>query len=138
MRLHTKLGGLQLSQALRQAKDKGHVGGSVVFAVDSEHASRTHKRAFEIQLGAGNKGLPEGTVDQRGHTMRFRRVRNNNNFNERNRYAATWHEWGWFMREVFEMDPDARWGPEKGWGYRNLADFNSKTDYQFVSEAQTA
>jgi hypothetical protein len=133
MRLHTKLGGYQLSQALQRAKDKGRIGGSVVFAVDSVHGSRTHPRAFELQLGTWDNTLPAGTVDQRGHKLRYRRTRNINR-DDANRYAATWHEWGWLIAEIFDADPSARFGGEKGWGYKNRADFDEKTNWQFDTD----
>jgi hypothetical protein len=133
MRIHTSLGGYQLSQALQRAKDKGRIGSRVVFAVDSAHGSRTHPRAFEIQLGAWDNALPAGTVDQRGKRMRFRRTRNINR-DAANRYAATWHEWGWLIAEIFDADPSARFGGEKGWGYSSRADFDEKTGWQFDAD----
>lgn len=139
MRLHTSLGGLQLAEALQRAKDKGRIDEGVTFAVDSQHHSHTHPRAFEIQLGSDDNRLPPATFDQRGKRMRVRRVRNHTRYESANRFAATWHEWGWFIREVFEMDPDARWGADKSktsyrglWGYSDLADFNEQTANVFA------
>jgi hypothetical protein len=137
MRLHTSLGGLQIAQALQRAKDRGHVGPGVIFAVDIEHRSRTHPRSFEIQLGSWHNDLPAHTFDQRGKRMRVRHTRQNHGWSGP-RYAATWHEWGWFMREVFAMDPGARWGGDKSrssrpvWGYSDLADFNRQTANVFA------
>lgn len=135
MRLHTSLGGLQIAGALQRAKDRNHIGQSVTFAVDTAYKSATHPRAFEIQLGSDdNRDLPPFTFDRRGKRMRVRRARNHTTHMSPNRYAATWHEWGWFIREVFELDPGARWGADKSktslrglWGYSDLADFNKQT-----------
>jgi hypothetical protein len=143
MRLHTSLTWLELRNALQRAKDRGHVSGHVVFAVDTRHKSSTHERAFEIQLGSYDNYLPPGTVDQYGKRMRVRRVRMHPGRDQEEhyyRYAATWHEWGWFIREVFELDPDSRWGADKSktthrglWGYSDLADFNEQTRNQFAN-----
>jgi hypothetical protein len=134
MRLHTKLGGESIARALQQAKSKGRVGRMIVFAVDDEHGSRTHPRAFEIRLGSWDSWLPAGTRDQHGKRTLTRRRRGGEANHGDYPYAATWHEWGWLMAEIWDMDPTARWGGTTGWHYKDRADFDAKTDGAFISE----
>ncbi len=140
MRLHTKLSYAYVYAALKRAKDAGRVTPDVQFLDLEPHKSRTHPFGWEIQLGTYDKySLPAGTVDQRGKAMRVRRYKNSgtrgaagsDGWVTPSAYAATWHEWGWFMAAVFEADPDARWGSLKGWGYRSLGDFTVKTKGAF-------
>jgi len=133
VRLHTKLYWDDINQALKTAQRKGRVGKSVVLAVSEQHESRSHARAFEIQLGSAfgdGSSLPPGAANRYGKPQKMRRARNFPG-GDVYRFAATWHEWGWFMREVFELDRAARWGGA-GWGYKNLADFNDKTGNVFA------
>lgn len=143
MRLHTSLSYGQVHDALRQAKDAGQVTPDVTFEVFTCHGSRTHPRAFEVQLGTSDKySLPEGYRDQYGKLMRVRRYKNTGDRGASSDWAtggcavwsATWHEWGWFMARVFAMDPDARFGSEKGWHYAGFADFMTKTKDAFDLE----
>lgn len=54
-------------------------------------------------------------------------------------WSATWHEWGWFIAEIFKADPGARFdgNPEKSkrpkyiWGYSSPKDFHEKTKHEF-------
>jgi hypothetical protein len=97
----------------------------------------THSHAYEIQLGTYDRdSLPAGYTDQNGYRLRVRRARNASHGEAR--WAATWHEWGWLIAEIFAADPSARWGPNptrsSEWntsGYASPADFNVKTDNQF-------
>jgi len=145
MRLHTKLTYTDLLQALQRAKDAGRVTPDVTFQGCglSLHGSRTHPRAFEVQLGTHDKfSLPAGYTDQNGHRMRVRRYKNSGDGGASSEWAtggcpvwaATWHEWGWFMTEVWAADPTARWGGEKGWGYKDRADFDVKTKGAFLNK----
>jgi hypothetical protein len=130
--------------ALRQAKEAGQVTPDVIF-VDGlvQYRSMTHPRAFEVQLGTHDKfSLPPGTTDQYGKKMRVRRYRNSGSSGASSAWvtggcpvwAATWHEWGWFMANVFAMDPDARFGGATGWRYAGEADFNRKTGNLFNAQ----
>lgn len=148
MRLHTSLTYEQVEAALHRAKGKGHVAtdvqfqdtqpeGAVSYRLMAEHGSHTHDRAFEIQLGVSKldpyQPLPADYVNQFGKRQKTRRSTNGGG----NAWAATWHEWGWFMAEVFAADPDAMFGNRgkpgrPGWGYDGVTDFDQKTNYQFL------
>ena len=138
MRLHTCLYSQSVRDALKRAQDKGLIARDVEMTVFVPGRSRTHDYGYEIQLGTYNQhSLPAGYRDQRGNTMRVRRYRNSNNGCAQ--WAATWHEWGWFIAEIFAADPAARWGtdpnrsarPEWAGGYASPADFHAKTDGVF-------
>lgn len=142
MRLHTKLDREQILTALVKAKAAGHVADDVRFErLEEQPSSRTHDHQFEIQLGVPKAlpyvPLPADYTNQYGKRQKTRRTTNGS----ANNYAATWHEWGWFMAELFEEDPESRWGsdPDRArhpWGYFSQQDFDAKTDYQFVIEAE--
>ena len=147
MRLHTTLTSAQVHDALDRAQQAGHITRDVHFAVWGSYSSRTHPRAFEVQLGTFDKfSLPPGTVDQHGKRMRVRRFKNSGSHGATSEWnhgedvwAATWHEWGWFIAEVFAADPLARFGgnpersryPQYVWGYFSPEDFHVKTDGRF-------
>ena len=130
MKLHTRLTADDIYFALANAKHKGRITQDVQFDPIEAAGSRSHLRAYEIQLGtATGSGLPEHYTNQYGKRQKCRRTRNSRNANLR--FSATWHEWGWFMAEVFNTDPYAMWGSKK-WGYDGRADFNVKTSNQFT------
>lgn len=138
MKLHTKLTDVEVSNALWRAQQKGLVGRDVYFTVFTPGRSLSHPHGYEIMLGSDNRdGLPAGYTDQNGHKLTVRRVRNSNSGEAR--YSATWHEWGWLIREIFDMDPEARWGqdparskrPQYIWGYSSVEDFHEKTNHVF-------
>lgn len=142
MRLHTNLTYAQVYGALSKAQNDGHVTRDVRFIGFASHKSRTHPRAFEVQLGTEDKySLPAGYVDQNGYHLKSRRWKNSGSRGAQtewatgcDEWAATWHEWGWFMAEIFAADPDARFGSVKGWHYAGAADFNTKTGGQFTGQ----
>lgn len=139
MRLHTHLTSAQVGAALSRAQQAGLITPDIQYAVFDEYPSRTHPRAFEIQLGTYSQdSLPAGYTDQNGKSMRVRRARNASHGEAR--WAATWHEWGWFIAAVFDADPGSRWGTNparsrRPWGYFSPADFNLKTHGQFADLA---
>lgn len=137
MRLHTQLDAIDVRNMLEIAKRKGKVTADVVFmpswTFPPEHTSRTHAHAFEIQLGTIDKdSLPKGTLDQHGKKMRVRKYKNAGDSGASTIWAATWFEWGWFILEVFDADPTARWGSEKHPTYADVDDFHDKTRYAFL------
>jgi len=79
--------------------------------------SRKRDHGFEVRLGAPN--LPG------------RRFRNSGQHGRDNVYAATYHEHGWWMMTLFELDPRAIIGQ-----YDGVEDFHVQTAQQFVREAQ--
>lgn len=151
MRLHTRLTYEQVEEALRRAKSKGHIAGdvefqgtqpsgSVSYRLIGQFGSNTHDRAFEVQLGVDRNlpytPLPADYVNQFGKRQKTRRTSNSH---KNTTYAATWHEWGWFMAEIFEADPQAMFGNRgkpgrPGWGYDGRDDFDQKTNWQFDTD----
>jgi hypothetical protein len=147
MRLHTKLTYEQVEAALRRAKNKGHVAtdvqfqgtqpdGAMSYRLIAEYGSRTHNGAFDVQLGVSKYDpyvpLPADYVNQYGKRQKTRRSTNGKHYT----WAATWHEWGWFMAEIFDADPRAMFGNRgkpgrPGWGYDGVDDFDQKTNWQF-------
>jgi hypothetical protein len=134
MRLHTRLTADDIYAALQRAKDAGHIAPAVEFNPIFATGSQTHPRAYEISLTSPEYvPLPE-PVNRYGRVQKTRRRARNGG------WAATWREWGWFMAELFVMDPDSRWGTRprhdgrdnKRWGYFNEADFHSKTNQEFT------
>ena len=145
MKLHTNLTATEVDAALHAAKRKRLIAWDVDFNVFTPGRSLTHAHGYEIHLGTNYQdSLPAGYTDQNGARLRVRRLSGTTQGTAR--YAATWHEWGWFMAEVFAADPGARWGqdparsarPEYAWGYASEADFHRKTDGQFRLHYQQA
>lgn len=114
MRLHTTfLGQGHISEALIRVKYAGHVPGDITFTVLERHESRSRLRAYEIRLGS------------------YRPLAGHRRTNGAGSYwAATYDEWGWFIAEIYDLDPSAIFGP-----YRSRDDFLVKTDYQYNVEA---
>ena len=136
MKLHTKLSGTEVREAMEAAKLAGKVTPDVYFVEYDHGNSRTHAHRFEIQLGTDDKhSLPAGTVDQYGRRMNVRRYKNSGNsgansgFLAEEIYAATWDEWGWFIAEIMRRDPEAVFGT-----YRGIESFNAQTDSKFVPQ----
>ena len=135
MRLHTKLTATGVDQALHRAKAAGRITPDVHMTVLTPGRSQTHAHSYEIQLGTHDRAsLPAGYTDQNGRGLRVRRARNSRHGGAR--YAATWHEWGWLIAEVFAADPGSRWGDNparsrRPWGYFSPEDFHGKTGGQF-------
>lgn len=141
MKLHTNLPSSGVTAALRSAQDKGLITRDVHFTVFTPGRSLTHPHGFEIQLGTYNQdSLPAGYTDQNGRKLRVRRIRGGSHGEAK--WAATWHEWGWLIAEVFAADPGSRWGanparsarPEYALGYASPDDFYAKTEDQFRPE----
>lgn len=138
MKLHTSLTAAEVDAALTQAKARGLIAPDVDFTVFTPGRSLTHPHGYEIQLGTHYQdSLPAGYTDQNGRKMRVRRARGGSHGDAR--WAATWHEWGWLIAQVFAADPGSRWGadparsarPEYAGGYASEADFHEKTDGEF-------
>lgn len=141
MKLHTNLTATEVDAALHRAKGKGLIARDVYFDVFTPGRSQTHPHGYEIHLGTDvQRSLPAGYTDQHGRKLRVRRSSGSNAGSAR--YAATWHEWGWLITEIFAADPGARFGqdparskrPQYAWGYFSPEDFHAKTDGKFKSE----
>jgi hypothetical protein len=123
VRIHTKLDAVAVGSALLRAKDAGHVTPDVGFTGWSAHKSRTHGLVYAVQLGTADRGsLPLPYRDQNGKRMLVRRRMSSG----AGYYAATWHEWGWFIAEIYKLDREAVIGP-----YLNHDDFHWQTDAEF-------
>lgn len=157
MKLHTRLTGTEVRAALQRAKAEGLITPDIRFVTWTPGRSLTHPHGYEIQLGTYDKrSLPAGTRDQHGRAMHVRRFKNTGRRgaasdsawagNDESVWAATWFEWGWFIAEIFEADPDARWGadparcasPSYAWGYASPEDFHAKTGGVFRQPERTS
>lgn len=141
MRLHTDLNSVTVGDCLRLAKAKSKVTQDIQFMQFEGHKSNTHPYAYDVQLGTYDRdSLPAGTVDQHGKNMNVRRYKNSGYMGADSelhgdgaRWSATYFEWGYFMLEVFKLDPNARWGGSaKNPIYRNESDFHEKTGHKFL------
>lgn len=107
-------------EALHRAKATGNVDRQVDFEVLDGRGSRTRKNGYEIRLawygekvkGDGRRWTNSGTSGS--DTGGF--------------YAATYDEWGWFIDELFNADPDMVFGH-----YKDRETFDSMTRNKFGS-----
>jgi hypothetical protein len=146
MKLHTNLSYSDIHAALVQAKIKGLISEDVrLMKLEGPTNSRSHTYGYDFALGTWDKSsLPRGYRDQNGHKLSTRRYSNSGQYGAASEYngeavwSATWHEWGWFMVEIFEADPSACFGSptakRSSWGYKSRADFDEKTNGAFMSE----
>jgi hypothetical protein len=123
MRLHSNiLRYSHIHSALEAAKAAGKVDRSVQFETLDDKGSRTRDHAFEVQLGwYGNKVAGDG-----------RRWKNSGNRgansydNGTGVYAATYDEWGWFIAELYRIDPNLVFGH-----YKDRATFLTMTKHAY-------
>jgi hypothetical protein len=146
MRIHTSLTYSDMWAMLVAAKQAGKITQDIDFTANSMYGSKSHLRAFEIQLGTYDKhSLPPGTKDPRGKAYRVRRFKNSGKSGaysdggggpfgrcDESVYAATYDEWGWFLAYLFAADRLAKAGI-----YDGAADFQRKTDYKFRFEGES-
>lgn len=116
MRIHSDiLEHKDIVHALRTQRDLGRVGPNTYTAVLNEHGSRKRARAWEIKLEAIEKIPGDG-----------RRFGNSGGYGSTSQttgeYSATYDEWGWFLAELYRLDPDLI-TPY----YENVQDFHEKT-----------
>jgi hypothetical protein len=107
MRIHTdtvRIGGLYKALDLVEAQ-----APDVTLENVSQHASRSHRYAFEVAL--------------RGHGERHTKRPNGSS----DGYAATYDDWGWFLAALYDVDPSIKAGPYKG-----RTDFNVKTNNAYM------
>jgi hypothetical protein len=120
MKLHTKLNAVEVREALLTVKDHGLVAPSVYFEQCDERGSRSRTRAFDIKLACATKYKNDG-----------RRRANSGNHGSAYRYTATYDEWGFFIAEIFERDPEAVFG-----NYNGRDDFENQTHGAYVRYAR--
>jgi hypothetical protein len=110
-----------VTASLRTAKLAGHIAEDVYFVKLDVSPSRSRKYGLEIQLGA---------FDKTSGPSRSRRYKNRGNAGADSVYSATWYEWGFFIAELFIIDPDAVFG-----AYKGIDSFNAQTSNLFVLES---
>lgn len=118
MKIHTdNLTASQVNAALNAAKSAGLVDASIIFDKLEEKGSRSRVRSFDVHLEwIGTKVKGDG-----------RRFANTGTRGaEKGVYAATYDEWGHFLVNIFEMDPEA-----KTYYYDGRANFNGHTRYKY-------
>lgn len=123
MKLHTSLTASEVADALGTVKNLGRAGTDVEFAGLRYEKSLSRRHGYVIHLASETKTGPD-----LGPRTARRRV-NSGVYGAGEWYAATWEEWGWFMAEVYALDPAARWSC----GYRDSADFHRKTGGRFAA-----
>lgn len=124
MRLHSnKLTTSDIYSAMDAAKVSGNVAHHIHFSVFTDHRSRTRNKAWEIQLGTYHK-LPG---DKRGW-------KNTGQYgadsvgNGQGLYAATYDEWGYFIAELYKLDPELVFGH-----YKSLETFQRVTENKYAA-----
>ena len=133
MRIHTKLtrqdiqdavmrsrvlgpGTAQNEYRARTAKARAYITGVGISAL-TEHGSRTHDRAFEVQLsGDSSRGPNSGRYGMDDWSDK----------------AATWDQWGLFLSVLFEVDPAARVGGAKNPIYIDRDHFHWSTGGRYL------
>lgn len=118
MKLHSDiLSGADIQDALSRAKANGKVDRLVVFSELTAKRSRSRKEGWEIRLEwLGDK--------QKGDGRRY--TNGGNRGADTTTYGAFWEEWGWFISELYSIDPNLIFGH-----YKTRADFDSMTHYKF-------
>lgn len=118
MKLHSDILTVDdINDALRRAKDNGKVDRLVVFSELDARGSRTRKNGYEIRLEwLGDK--------QKGDGRRY--TNGGNRGADTASYGAFWEEWGWFIDELYSIDPNLVFGH-----YKTRAVFDEMTRYQF-------
>lgn len=119
MKIHTdklKVSDLENAAAVNDSPDGG-VSGDITFHLLGEAGSRSHRKAYDVALrGHGSRHTKPPQTKILADDMGGERER-----------AATYDDWGWFIREVFVLDPNAKVG-----NYLSRADFDVKTDWKFA------
>lgn len=119
MRIHSDIINRDhIQDALIAAKKKGHVSHHVLVDLMSVHGSRKRKGAIEVQLGsdtsesfiapvvleyAEDYGVERKVLNK----IKRRGTRQGKSYDDYLRAAATWHEYGHFIAELFAIDPNA-------------------------------
>lgn len=123
MKLHSDiLDRATVLQAMNTARRLGRVTRDIELITLEPQGSRSRKHGFKIQLG---------TYDQSSGPTKSRHLAGGQHgaIHDMQVWAATYDEWGWFIAELFAIDPDALFGPYKG-----LQSFNEQTGFKYVRE----
>jgi hypothetical protein len=121
VKLHTKLISHEIIDALWDVKKRGLMTRDIDFVQFEYENSRTHPNGYLIQLG---------TDDKTSGPTNSRHYKNSGQWGADTQvWAATYDEWGWFIAELFERDPDAKFGH-----YKSYDDFHAQTKTRFQGE----
>lgn len=90
----------------------------------TQHGSRARDHAFEVKL----VGTEDAHSARRPNSGRYGRGYGDI-------YAASWDQWGIFLRHLYEIDPTMVCGSPTRPVYANLSDFDYKTDGRFLINA---
>lgn len=128
MRIHSDIiNSTMILPALQAAQAKGHVSRTVEIDVNNRHGSRKRAFATELQIGSSTTesfisptvrkylegyGLEDKTI--KAASRRRPRQGKSHFAGDHLATAATWHEWGHFIAELFTVDPDAIVGRYNG------------------------
>jgi hypothetical protein len=118
MKLHTNvLTEQDIRDALESEKASGRIAPYVRFKVMDPKGSRSHMRAFEVQLESVDCIARDGR--RRGNDGAYGAMQE--------MWAATYDEWGFFLAALFRVDPDLICGTVKNPVYDGVDDYNEKT-----------
>jgi hypothetical protein len=123
MKLHTKLDMNDVYASMLVTQARGLMAEDVFFYQIIEEPSRTHQYGFKIQLG---------TWDQRSgpkNSRNYKQMTTKSGKTDDKLWAATYEEWGWFLADIFDRDPDASFGH-----YKTKALFHEMTKGKFRLE----
>lgn len=122
MRLHSNEHSWDsIHRALATQKGLGNVAHSVYIDKCEPHGSRSHDKAFEVHLACDEK--VKG--DKRFWTNSGNRGANSE-ANGTGTYAATYDEWGYFIAQLFDVDPQMKFGT-----YTDHDQFHRVTEYKY-------
>jgi hypothetical protein len=115
MKIHTDhISYTDLHDALRVA------GLSALYAEVSSHGSRSRHHSFNVKLTA------DAGRDRNG---KKRRLENSGQYGAGYNFAATYDEWGYWLAELFERDPDMT-----ATYYKSRDDFHAQTGGKYRVE----
>jgi hypothetical protein len=132
MKLHTKLSIQDVYDSLVVTKARGLMTEDVHFHQFTEQKSRSHPNGFIIQLGTYDQ--KSGPTNSRYYKNTGKRGASSGTNVEESVWAATYDEWGWFIADLFDRDPDASFGHYKT---RALFDQMTKGKYRLSNLTQT-
>jgi len=124
MRLHTSSHTYgTIHRALEIQQGLGNVARHVHLFTLDQYGSRSHERAFEIRLATYHK--VKG--DKRYHLNTGRYGADSEANGGEGLYSATYAEWGWFIAQLFDAEPEMKFGQ-----YKNEPDFHTQTKHEFA------
>jgi len=114
MRIHSDV--LTTDDFYRAARAVSEVAPDIYVDSCSVHGSRSRAHGYEVALrGSGRRHV------RRPNSGRFGATSDNS-------YAATYHDWGWWLAELYRLDPDMVAGH-----YKSAEDFHRQTEDKYLS-----